>query len=269
MARSTNQERFRDISDFVKQCAPARAVEAELFQTYPVILGASCPTMTQVKALGFEQAEAKRLSAKWRYQLAQLEITEWLESYSRRAPSDAECKAAIDSHPGWKPVKVTADLLISKWVRPPLRQKSSISNSDLDAYLDGKEWPGLLIKRSSESGRGVVTGQRFASGTVVCDYRGVLYRAASKSWKDVEDTSYLFCFNVNGESVFIDAIEEDGSIGRLINHSKTKANLKPRSHMRGKEIHLLLYATRDLLPGEELYFNYGDRSKDVPDWYET
>ena len=100
-----------------------------------------------------------------------------------------------------------------------------------------------------------------------------MYQAPSSHWKTVQDTSYLFCLPpVDGVSWYVDAIGEDGSFGRLINHSNnpSKINLHPVQHkVDGKFKALLLVAKRDILAGEELWYDYGDRDKGVPDWMKS
>ena len=58
----------------------------------------------------------------------------------------------------------------------------------------------------------------------------------------------------------VDATEEDGTLGRLINHSRTFANLKSQGIEVDETPHLIFYATRDIKPEEELLYDYGDRS---------
>ena len=110
----------------------------------------------------------------------------------------------------------------------------------------------------------------FKKGEIVCDYYGKTYKGTPSDWKNMSDTSYLFCFKVNGVSWYIDASEDDGSYGRLINHSIREANLKPHKHeVKNKFKALVLRAKRDIHVGEILLFDYGDRDPDNPYWMRT
>lgn len=60
----------------------------------------------------------------------------------------------------------------------------------------------------------------------------------------------------------IDATKESDRLGRLVNHSK-KGNLKTRAFLVKESPHLVLFADRDIQPGEELSYDYGDRRKTV------
>lgn len=63
-----------------------------------------------------------------------------------------------------------------------------------------------------------------------------------------------YCFSV-------DATAESTRLGRLVNHSRTSGNLLPKIIEVKDRPRLLLVAKVDILPGEELLYDYGDRSK--------
>ena len=61
----------------------------------------------------------------------------------------------------------------------------------------------------------------------------------------------------------IDATEESGRLGRLINHSRQRPNLKTKVlEVEGKP-RLALMALKEIEQGEELLYDYGDRSKEA------
>ena len=75
--------------------------------------------------------------------------------------------------------------------------------------------------------------------------------------------SYILEFKFNEWRWAIDATEENGSYGRLINHSKLSQNIKPVVHVRkGKPI-VIFVALRDIKMNEELLYDYCDTSKDA------
>ena len=59
----------------------------------------------------------------------------------------------------------------------------------------------------------------------------------------------------------IDATEETNRMGRLINHSKSKANLSIKVVGSEKGPHLCFFASCDIEAGTELFYDYGDKSK--------
>lgn len=58
----------------------------------------------------------------------------------------------------------------------------------------------------------------------------------------------------------VDATKETERLGRLINHSKN-GNCQTKLHDINGIPHLILVASRDIEEGEELLYDYGDRSK--------
>ena len=62
----------------------------------------------------------------------------------------------------------------------------------------------------------------------------------------------------------IDATTETDRLGRLINHSKTKTNLKPKISLDKDNMPRLIFcATRIIEPEEELSYDYGERRRDI------
>lgn len=61
----------------------------------------------------------------------------------------------------------------------------------------------------------------------------------------------------------VDATADNGRMGRLVNHSRTNPNVVTKvEEVEGKP-RLYLMADRDIEPGEELQYDYGDRSPEV------
>ena len=60
----------------------------------------------------------------------------------------------------------------------------------------------------------------------------------------------------------IDATAESGRLGRLVNHSRIHPNLQTKVVFVEETPRLLLVAKKDIEPGTELLYDYGDRSKE-------
>ena len=58
----------------------------------------------------------------------------------------------------------------------------------------------------------------------------------------------------------VDATKEDNTLGRLINHSRTKPNIRSLIIDVDNTPHIIFYSMRDIKQGEELLYDYGDRS---------
>ncbi len=52
-------------------------------------------------------------------------------------------------------------------------------------------------------------------------------------------------------------------MGRLLNHSRTEANVATKLHEVDGKPYLCLMAARSISVGEELLYDYGERSKEV------
>lgn len=61
----------------------------------------------------------------------------------------------------------------------------------------------------------------------------------------------------------VDATEESGRLGRLINHCREAPNTLVKTVLANGFPCLYLIAARDLKVGEEVFFDYGDRRKDI------
>ncbi|GIX91505.1 hypothetical protein CEXT_618581 [Caerostris extrusa] len=132
-----------------------------------------------------------------------------------------------------------------------------------DAILSGVE-EGFEI--SPNKGRGVVTSKALKRGDFVLEYYGELidYEEALRResiYAMKENTGcYMYYFKSSNKRYCIDATKESDRLGRLINHSK-KGNLKTQSIYLKENPHLAFFACRDIEAGEELCYDYGDRSK--------
>ena len=61
----------------------------------------------------------------------------------------------------------------------------------------------------------------------------------------------------------VDATRDDGRHGRLLNHSKAVPNVITKLLEVAGQPYLCLMAARDIQPGEELEYDYGERSKEI------
>ena len=61
----------------------------------------------------------------------------------------------------------------------------------------------------------------------------------------------------------VDATRETGRLGRLLNHSRTEANCATRLISIKERPYLILETIKDVKEGEELMYDYGERSKDI------
>lgn len=67
-------------------------------------------------------------------------------------------------------------------------------------------------------------------------------------------------FHLDYLSYSIDASKEDGTLGRLANDNHRNPNCKVKKIIVKGRPHLCLFAVKEIFPGEEITYNYGDSS---------
>ena len=70
--------------------------------------------------------------------------------------------------------------------------------------------------------------------------------------------SFLLFFKHDSKKLCIDGTAEDGTLGRLINHSRKKANIKMKVVLIDKQPRVVFVALRKIETGEQLLYGYGE-----------
>ncbi|XP_063697078.1 histone-lysine N-methyltransferase Set8 [Culicoides brevitarsis] len=126
---------------------------------------------------------------------------------------------------------------------------------------------GLEVKTFENKGRGIVASRTFRKNEFVLEYVGELISIAEANKretqyaKDENTGCYMYYFKYSEQQFCIDATEETGRLGRLVNHSRN-GNLVTKTVAVKGQPHLILVAKNDINPGVELTYDYGDRSKE-------
>ncbi|XP_066523424.1 histone-lysine N-methyltransferase set-1-like [Hoplias malabaricus] len=111
-------------------------------------------------------------------------------------------------------------------------------------------------------GRGVFAMEAVPKGDFVLEYRGELITqkdcSCRMAYYTEEEQIFLFDFQWKGKCWCVDASQEDDSLGRLVNENAKHPNCKMKTiEVKGKP-HLCLFSLKDIIPGEELHYDYGD-----------
>ncbi|XP_018412327.1 PREDICTED: N-lysine methyltransferase KMT5A [Nanorana parkeri] len=134
-----------------------------------------------------------------------------------------------------------------------------------DLITSGKE-EGMKIDIITGKGRGVIATRDFCRGEFVVEYYGDLIEITDAKKREAayarDDSTgcYMYYFQFQNKTYCVDATKETNRLGRLINHSKS-GNCHTKLHNIKNLPHLILVASRDISAGEELLYDYGDRSK--------
>lgn len=132
---------------------------------------------------------------------------------------------------------------------------------------DNDEGIGIRVEVFPEKGRGIVTTRDRKKGEFVVEYAGDLINIDSANEReteysmDVRKGCYMYYFKHQGKQYCVDATEETGRFGRLLNHSCKHPNLITKVLMVDDSPKLYLVAKHDFSAGTELVYDYGDRDK--------
>ncbi|KAK6483500.1 N-lysine methyltransferase KMT5A-B-like [Huso huso] len=156
----------------------------------------------------------------------------------------------------------------------PIRRSSRKSKKELefeekkriDELITCGIEDGMKVEHIEGKGRGVFATKHFQKGEFVVEYHGDLIEftdAKKREGMYAQDPTagcYMYYFQYLTKTYCVDATNETGRLGRLINHSKN-GNCQTKLHDINGIPHLILVASRDIEKDEELLYDYGDRSK--------
>ena len=128
---------------------------------------------------------------------------------------------------------------------------------------------GIEVFDTVDRGRGVRASKRFVKGDHLVEYAGELVAESEAVLREAQyqgdptKGSYMYFFEHKGKQYCVDATEETGRFGRLINHSLKKPNCATKVVAFEDSPRLILVAKDDIDVGVELFFDYGERNKDI------
>ncbi|XP_060756673.1 uncharacterized protein LOC132867684 [Neoarius graeffei] len=245
-----------------------------LLQTHPVTLSGKRPEVKERRTVS--QDFQRKLYNYWGKKQFEMRVEHTRSQFSRRKPTKERVDAWVKKQ-GWKMMTAEiSDEVLKNW-KPSGSEDCIMDNTQIQKLVQTQQWRGLHITEFEGKGRGIITTRIFEAGEVLCDCHGtvVTFSEGQKIHRNntERETGYVFFFkNKKGESMCIDAHSDTcdchpgmQTIGRLINHSKKKANIKPKYFsvkINGEERDVILFlATRTLLVNEEVLFDYGINRK--------
>ncbi|KAM4808484.1 N-lysine methyltransferase KMT5A [Rhinophrynus dorsalis] len=162
--------------------------------------------------------------------------------------------------------KVTDYFPVRRSCRKSKTELESEEKKRIDELIKTGKEEGMKIDIITGKGRGVIATRNFQRGEFVVEYHGDLIEITDAKRREAfyaQDSStgcYMYYFQYLNKTYCVDATKETSRLGRLINHSKT-GNCHTKLHNINSVPHLILIASRDIKAGEELLYDYGDRSK--------
>lgn len=145
------------------------------------------------------------------------------------------------------------------------------SESNGPAKVNIPDDSGMMLKSdAAKGGYCILASRSFQPGELVCEYAGELLVHAEAEEREHEymrrhegpnpPMCYMFFFQCQGRKWCVDATQTS-RLARFINHSRKASNLRATVKTVDETPRLLLIATRSIQAGEELLYDYGDRSK--------
>lgn len=126
---------------------------------------------------------------------------------------------------------------------------------------------GFEVCQVPQIGRGIKTTRSFKQNEVLMRYFGevVTEREARRRERAGPQVGHFYRFNFrfHEKQYVLDATVEDGSYGRLINHSKKNANVVPKAIEIDGNPAIYFQAKVDIEAGVELRYDYAVHDKEV------
>uniref|UniRef100_A0A8C6XZN6 [histone H4]-lysine(20) N-methyltransferase n=1 Tax=Naja naja TaxID=35670 RepID=A0A8C6XZN6_NAJNA len=162
--------------------------------------------------------------------------------------------------------KVTDYYPVRRSSRKNQKELQTEEKKRMDELIKSGKEDGMKIDFIDGKGRGVIATRHFNRGEFVVEYHGDLIEITDAKKREAayaQDPStgcYMYYFQYLSKTFCVDATKETNRLGRLVNHSKC-GNCQTKLHDISGVPHLILVAARDIRAGEELLYDYGDRSK--------
>ncbi|KAG6446849.1 histone-lysine N-methyltransferase PR-Set7 isoform X2 [Manduca sexta] len=162
--------------------------------------------------------------------------------------------------------KLTEYFPVRRSVRKTSKCVMAEKMRDLERAVRDQREDGLQVAYFDGKGRGVIATRPFGRGQFVVEYAGELVGVAEAREREhayAQDPTagcYMYYFRHGDQQYCIDATAETGRLGRLVNHSRNGNLVTKAVWVDGPR--LVLVAAHDIEAGDELTYDYGDRSKE-------
>ncbi|XP_060601118.1 N-lysine methyltransferase KMT5A-like [Ruditapes philippinarum] len=120
---------------------------------------------------------------------------------------------------------------------------------------ENKDPPGFAISTYPTKGRGIITTIYRRKGDFLLHYAGeVISGKEGERREKLGSSGFRFFYRNGRKDLCVDATDETGRFGRLVNHGDKKER---NAIMKGIDGHWLLFAISDIDIGDEILYDYG------------
>eukprot|EP00105_Crassostrea_gigas_P015548 XP_011432573.1 PREDICTED: N-lysine methyltransferase KMT5A-A isoform X2 [Crassostrea gigas] len=142
------------------------------------------------------------------------------------------------------------------------KKKRLSPDAEAQRYCEaGLDKDGFEVKYISDyKGFGVFSVAEHAKGDFLLQYAGekiTKNEATERMKKSTENKFFFYCYK--GQDLCIDAEGVSNSICHFVNDADKTANSVMKLKVFHEKEYLCLYAMKDIQPGEEIQYNYGDK----------
>ena len=227
------------------------------------------------KPLMYSKGQGRGLNGKFRGKNDPLESHEIEYPASNMEISDSQESPQVEFTPdiiGVSEAVATAEVsAITRRKSDRDRIKKITDKNILHSKIKQNVKDGLtIIDCGSIVGLGVQTTKSFKPSEYVTTYSGELRNKKEAEMKEKEydrqnnQMSYTHYFRHNEKTFCYDATIDDGSLGRLINHSKKNKNIQPKVEVICNVPYIYFKALKHIPIGTQLLYDYGDRKTNKP-----
>jgi len=118
----------------------------------------------------------------------------------------------------------------------------------------------FCVLDAGAKGAGLFATEHIPKGTYLFDYEGELLTKSEYDARypdQVSDYAAAYRQTSDGAMKFVDAARAE-AIARFMNHDGRRPNVGRRTFCVYDECRIMMYALRDIRPGDELQWNYGE-----------
>lgn len=163
--------------------------------------------------------------------------------------------------------KITDFYVVRRSLRKTRKKLEEDRLLEIESAVIRNQETGLAVIQTEFKGRGVIAEKNFEKGDFVVEYAGDLIDLSSAKDREKQYSCntmvgcYMYYFEYQSKRFCVDATAETGRLGRLVNHSRRRPNCKTKVLGINGLPRLILIASRNIAIGEEILYDYGDRSK--------